>query len=365
MISENQMKSEQLEGLASRIHAKLKAINARKKCFEVLDGGFETTVQDDHGRQGYLRYGVPRSGPLDRHSFQLGNQLLNNPEDAAGLEIQFVGPQLRFFTETAIAITGADNIPKINQKRVPFWQTIGVQPGDVLSFDHAAMGARTYIAFAGGLDVPIVMGSRSTFIRAGIGGFQGRKLLPGDVLRTFTPASPLHLLLDRTLPTASIPHFSNHWQVDVMVGPYEDCLTEADMEQFLAHEWVVSSKSDRIGYRLEGPPFQFATPVSPQADGESSHPSNKIDYGCPLGSILFCGHTPTILLSDCPSLTGYLSAFTVVDESLRNVGQARPGDIITFKQVSHPRLTGFYPHPQPMLTPDSSQILATARYLYD
>jgi biotin-dependent carboxylase-like uncharacterized protein len=303
-------------------------------CFEVLEGGLETTVQDICEREGYLQAGIPRSGPLDRESFQLGNQLLGNDSNAAGIEMQFIGAKLRFHTETGIAITGANNYPQLNQKPIPLWQTVRVQPGDVLSFGYAELGSRTYLTVAGGIDVPLVMGSRSTFVRAQLGGFQGRKLMKGDRLKTLPSRVPLHQLLGRSVATECIPVFSQRWEVEVLFGPHDDWLTQADVDQFLAHDWVVSSHSDRIGYRLEGPAFQFSNNAHHKSPENGSHPSNKIDYGCPIGSVLFCGHTPTILLADCPSLTGYMTPFTVVTSSLRKVGQAKPGDVIHFKPIS-------------------------------
>lgn len=307
-----------------------------QKCLEVIQGGLETTVQDCIGREGFLRVGVPRSGPMDCLSFQLGNELLGNDATAAGLEIQFIGPKLRFFAETRIAITGADNHPQLNQKPLALWQTVRVQPGDILSFGHAAVGARTYITFAGGLDVPLVLGSRSTFIRAQMGGFQGRKLMRGDVLYTFAVPSPPSAWKPQTLAPERIPFFANDWEIEVLAGPHDDWLTHTDVQHFFDQEWRVSSQSDRIGYRLEGDPFDFSENASLKSPDNGGHPSNKVDYGCPIGSILFCGHTPTILLVDCPSLTGYMTPFTVIENSLRQVGQARPGDRIRFKLVTLP-----------------------------
>ncbi|MCG8365051.1 MAG: biotin-dependent carboxyltransferase family protein [Pseudanabaenales cyanobacterium] len=300
---------------------------------EVLAAGLETTVQDYGGRRGYLQLGIPRSGPMDRNSFRLGNQLLSNPESAAGLEIQFIGPTLRFFRETVIAITGADNNPQINQKPIPLWSTTLVQPGDILSFEHAKYGARTYIHFAGGLDVPVVMGSRSTFLRGELGGLEGRKLAAVDRLSTCPHFLPIKDLLGRSLPKRAAPKFSNYWEVEVLIGPHDDWLTAEDIDQFLTVDWQVSAKSDRVGYRLEGPSFQFSTNAHKKAPDNGSHPSNKIDYGCATGAILFCGQTPTILMADSPSLTGYMTPFTVIEASLSKVGQARPGDKLTFKLV--------------------------------
>lgn len=300
---------------------------------EVLEGGLETTVQDYQGREGYLQWGIPQSGPMDRNSFRLGNQLLGNLETAAGLEIQFIGPRLKFCREAIIAITGADNRPQINQKSISLWKPLQVQPGDILSFGYAEKGARSYIHFAGGLDIPTVMGSRSTFLQAKLGGFKGRKIEPGDILSAFPAALPAEQLLSRHLPKTSIPKFSHRWEIDVLLGPHDDWLTSEDIQRFFSTEWRVSSKSNRVGYRLEGPDFQFSYSARHKVPENGEHPSNKIDYGCPLGAILFCGQTPTILMMDGPSLTGYMTPFTVVTSSLWKVGQGRPGDRLTFRLI--------------------------------
>lgn len=306
--------------------------------FEVIDGGLETTVQDDVGRAGYLQLGIPRSGPMDRQSFQLGNQILGNPHTAAGLEIQFVGPKLRFCVDTLIAVTGANNRPKINRNPVPMWRSLLVRPGDILSFGHAKVGARSYLQVAGGLDVPLVMGSRSTFIQAQLGGFQGRKLEQGDRLSalpsTLSDQQLIHRHLSQPdLPRDLIPTFSHCWELDILLGPHDRWLTEADIERVLSADWRISPKSNRVGYRLEGPAFEFSASAHHKAPENGEHPSNKIDYGCPVGAVLFCGQTPTILMADGPSLTGYMTPFTVVTASLWKVGQGRPGDRIIFRIV--------------------------------
>lgn len=300
---------------------------------EVLSGGLETTVQDGVKRIGHMQWGIPPSGPLDPQSLALGNHVLGNDERAAGLEIQLMGPTLRCLTHTLLAITGADNQPQLNQKGVPLWQPIPVNPGDILSFGHAALGARTYITVAGGLDVPIVIGSRSTFLPGNLGGLDGRALKKGDTLYAFQPHLPLDQLRHRRLLPNQIPEFTQQWQIEVTLGPHDDWLTESDLEQCFTERWVVSSKSNRIGYRLEGPTVEFSQKAHINALAHHGHPSNTIDYGCPLGAVLFCGQTPTILLADGPSLTGYVTPFTVVESSLRKVGQARPGDSLQFKRI--------------------------------
>lgn len=300
---------------------------------EVLKAGLETTVQDYPGREGYLQLGIPRSGPMDPKSFQLGNQLLQNPADAAGLEIQFIGPTLRFCRATAIAISGANNRPKLNQQAIPMWTTVAVQAGDILSFGHARSGARTYIHFAEGLDVPVVMGSRSTFTRAELGGVEGRKLQVGDRLSSFLPRNPQQVRPVQQIYPLQRPAFSHRWNIEVLLGPHDDWLSAQDIEKFVKADWRVSSKSDRVGYRLEGPSFDFSYNAHHKSPDNGDHPSNKIDYGCHFGTVLFCGQTPTILMVDSPSLTGYMAPFTVCQASLWKVGQARPGDCFSFNII--------------------------------
>jgi len=302
--------------------------------FKILESGLETSVQDYPGRIGYWAWGVPPSGPMDSFSFRLGNLIVGNEEGAAGLEIQFIGPQIEFLDDTVLAICGADNGPRLNGELIPLWTAVRVETGDVLSFEFAKVGSRSYIAIAGGIDVPPVMGSRATFAKAQIGGYQGRPLKKGDILRTFKPRVPLDKLSGRKLSPDFIPQFSHRWEVEIMLGPHEDWLTPADIEQFLSTQWRVSSKSNRIGYRLEGPEFQFSDKAHRKPPENGSHPSNIMDYGYPIGSVSLCGQTPIILLLDGPSLGGYITPLTVISGSLWKVGQSRPGDLLQFKQVS-------------------------------
>lgn len=302
--------------------------------FKILDGGLETSIQDYPGRVGYWAFGIPPSGPMDSFSFRLGNLIVGNDQGAAGLEIQFISPKIEFLSDMVFAISGADNRPRVNDQLIPLWTAIRVETGDVLSFDFAKLGSRSYLTIAGGIDVPVVMGSKSTFAKAQIGGYQGRPLKKGDVIRTHKSRVPLDELVGRRLQPDVIPQFSNEWEVEVMPGPHDDWLTPSDLEKFLTTRWRVSSKSNRIGYRLEGPEFQFSDKAYHKPPENGSHPSNIMDYGYPLGSVSLCGQTPIILLFDGPSLGGYITPFTVISSSLWKVGQSRPGDLLRFKQLS-------------------------------
>jgi urea carboxylase len=302
--------------------------------FKVLHPGLETSVQDYPGRIGYLALGIPPSGPMDSLSFRLGNLIVGNDEGAAGLEIQFIGPKIEFLGDMVLAISGADNKPRINDHPIPLWTAIRVETGDVLSFDFAKEGSRSYITIAGGIDVPPMMGSKSTFAKAQIGGYQGRPLKKDDVVRINKPVISLDKLVRRQLKSEFIPRFSNQWEVEVMLGPHNDWLTPSDTEQFLTAPWRVSSKSNRIGYRLEGPEFQFSDAARCKPLENGRHPSNVMDYGSPPGSVSLCGQTLIIILLDGPSLEGYISPFVVINSSLWKVGQSRPGDFLRFRLVT-------------------------------
>jgi biotin-dependent carboxylase-like uncharacterized protein len=158
---------------------------------KVVNPGLLTTVQDQ-GRFGMYAIGMPPSGAMDVFSYRVANYLVGNEENAAVLETTYFGPKLEFTDDAVIAITGADAPPKINGKGVATWEGLQIKAGDVLSFDYLRHGARSYLAIAGGIDVPLVLGSRSTYPLTGIGGFKGRKLQVGDILSTNTAPSDVH-----------------------------------------------------------------------------------------------------------------------------------------------------------------------------
>lgn len=297
---------------------------------EILGAGLETAVQDYPGRVGFWDQGIPPSGPMDSLAFRLANLLVGNAPGAAGLEIQFTGPRIRFQAATCIAVTGANMEPKLNGSPLPMWTTVPVRAGDELAMSFARGGARAYLAVAGGIDVPLFLGSRSTFVKANFGGLEGRALKAGDVLLTF-PADGAPI---RKVKPASIPTYGKVYEVEVTLGPHDDWLAPDARDRFLSTEWKVSAKSDRTGYRLEGPEFSFSAKATNKRPENGSFPSNIIDYGYALGGVNLSGQTPIILPLDGPSLGGFINPFTVVRAGLWKVGQARPGDRLVFKAVS-------------------------------
>lgn len=296
----------------------------------VVEPGIETTIQDYPGRVGRWGQGIPPSGPMDARSFRLANALVGNAPDAAGLEAQFVGPTLRLSRDTVFAVTGANMSPTLDGEPVPMWQSVPARAGQTLKLAFARTGARAYVAFAGGIDVPEVLGSRATFHKAGIGGFQGRALRAGDTFALFDAAlaPPMRIHPD------AVPQFGGEHRVEVMAGPHDDWLDATSISRFLEHPWRLSAKSDRTGARLEGPEFTFSSKAYDKPPENGSDPANIVDAGYPLGAVNLAGQTPIVLLQDGPSLGGFINPFTVISAALWQFGQGRPGDIFRFERVS-------------------------------
>lgn len=300
---------------------------------EVLKGGLETTVQDWPGRKGWYKVGFPPCGALDGVALRLGNLLVGNEPGAAGLECQFIGPTLRFSSDTVIALTGADLGATLDGESVPLWRGVAVKAGRVLSLGPARRGARGYIALAGAIDVPPFLGSRSTYKLAGVGGFQGRALAPGDRL----PIGPSSgAVAGRCVREELVPSMAADglWTIEVVAGPNDDWIDDAGQARFFASEWRVSSRSNRVGYRLDGPAWSFAPKAYDKAPENGSEPSNTIDHGYAIGAINLGGQTPIILMNDALTLGGFINPYTVISAAFPKLAQARPGERLRFVAVS-------------------------------
>lgn len=298
---------------------------------DVLSGGTQTTIQDASGRLGYWDVGVPPSGAFDSQSFRLGNRLLDNANDAAGLEITVAGPTLRFSVATQIVLAGADIVADLDGKKLPMWQVIAVAAGQTLTLGNVSnTGARSYLCVRDGIDCPPYLGSRATFTLGQFGGHNGRALLAGDVLHLAAQQAPVAL---RQLPVELTPALSRDWQLRVVYGPHgaPDFFTPADIDTFFATDWEVHYNSSRTGVRLIGPKPQWA-----RADGGEAglHPSNIHDNAYAFGSVDFTGDMPVILGPDGPSLGGFVCPATVISADLWQLGQLRAGDRIRFVPVS-------------------------------
>ena len=248
---------------------------------EVIKPGLATTVQDA-GRPGYYNFGIPLSGALDQYALRVANLLVGNEESAALLEATLLAPELVFRAPAVVAIAGAEATPKINGEARPRNESFPVKADDHLTFDFMKSGARGYIAVAGGIDVPVVLGSRSLYGLGALGGFSGRKLAAGDVL--FIGKPRLGARAGRALPADLTPIYPRSLELRVVTGLYFHRLTEEAAKTFFEDTWAVAPEADRIGYRYrKGRPLSFRERKQPF--GAGSDPSNIVDAGYPYGSI--------------------------------------------------------------------------------
>ncbi|MCW2940530.1 MAG: urea carboxylase [Actinomycetia bacterium] len=296
---------------------------------EVIAPGVQTTVQDLPGRSGLWGVGVPPSGAWDDRSFALANLAVGNAPGAAGLESVLRGPSLRFHHQALVCLTGAVPAALLDGRPVAAGVPTMIPAGATLELGPAKGGLRQYLAVRGGLDVPVVLGSRSTFLLGGFGGLGGRALRAGDLLEvrsaenTGAPAEVAPLL----------PPGTGEWDLRVIPGPHgaPDYLTGEGLEELFAAEWRIDHRSDRTGVRLVGPVPGFA-----RADGGDAglHPSNIHDSAYPVGGVMLSGGTPVIVGPDGPSLGGFVVPAVVVRADRWKLAQARPGELVRLRPVS-------------------------------
>ena len=285
----------------------------------VLNPGLLTTVQD-MGRVGYQQFGVSVSGVMDPRSAAIANILAGNQEGEAVLECTMMGPHLQFDRANTIAITGGDLMPTLDGQPIPAYRAISVQAGQVLRFQAPKTGCRCFIAFTGGLDIPEVMGSRSTYLKAKIGGVEGRKLQKGDVIPFRAPGVPKNLNI-RFISPEFVPR--QVYTLRVVLGPQDDAFTQEGMNTFLRETYTVTPEFDRMGCRLDGPAIQHVSG------------GDIISDGIAFGAIQIPSHgRPIIMLADRQTTGGYTKIATVISADFRLLGQLKAGDKVRFEKVS-------------------------------
>jgi antagonist of KipI len=305
---------------------------------KVLEPGLSTTVQD-LGRVGYQQYGVVVGGVMDKVAARLANALIGNSEEDAVLELTLMGPTLLFQSDTLISICGADLSAKIDEVPVPLWRPIYVKEGSILRFGRPHQGCRAYLALAGGIDVPLVMESRSTYVRGGIGGYHGRAMQKGDVLN-LNPIKSNHIKnLTEVLSkqVESDPFKSVNWTVSAQIkpaykkdpeirfikGPQYDQFTEKSREQFLTEYYQVTSKSDRMGYRLSATALELSDKVELLSEAVTMGTIQVPNDGQPI-----------ILMADRQTIGGYPKIGYVASIDFPVLSQVMPGEKLTFKEIS-------------------------------
>jgi antagonist of KipI len=304
---------------------------------KVLQPGLLTSIQD-LGRYGYQKYGVIVSGAMDAYSLRTANLLVGNEEDEAGLEITLVGPSLLILRDTLLAITGGDLSPALNKQPIPMGKPVYVKEGSVLEFGARRSGCRAYMAVAGGFDIPEVMGSKSTYLRAGIGGFEGRALMKGDEL-SYQPMTEGSARLMRSLQKSagensfaatpwyaergSVPHNSGDITVHVTRGSQAEWFDAASLDCFYSQQYQVTPQSDRMGYRLSGAELQLTEPLE------------MISEGVCLGTIQVPPDgNPIILLADRQTTGGYPSLAQVAAVDIPVIAQMKPGQKLSFQEIT-------------------------------
>ncbi|MCU1600070.1 MAG: Urea carboxylase [Frankiales bacterium] len=296
----------------------------------VVEPGLQTTVQELPGRTGYWDVGVPPSGAWDDLSFALANLAVGNPVGAAGLECVMTGPTLRFGSRALICLAGAIGSALLDGRPVRTGIVLAVPAGTVLTVGPlTGPGMRGYVAVAGGIDVPLVLGSRATFLLGELGGYDGRALAADDELPLGSDENALAPLDVAPL----LPRLTTEWVLSVVPGPHgaPEHLTPGGVEDLFAARWTVDHRADRTGVRLTGPRPGWAR----EDGGEAGlHPSNIHDSAYPVGGIMLSGDTPVIVGPDGPSLGGFVVPCTVISADRWKLAQLRPGDSVRLEPVT-------------------------------
>jgi antagonist of KipI len=289
---------------------------------KVIKPGLLTTVQD-LGRQGYQQYGMVVSGAMDSFALRVGNLLVGNKQGAAGIEITLMGPELEVLEDTAMAICGADLSPILDGVPIPVWKSFRAKKGQILRFGTPQKCVRAYLTVAGGIDVPVVMGSKSTYMKASIGGVEGRALKKGDTLKKEKSTLPLEKLTGRGLLRTDIPAYASNFKAKVVLGPNRDLFSEAGIETFLSETYEITTQADRMGYRLSGPKLRHVDSADILSDaiapGTIQVPSNG---------------EPIILLADRQTTGGYARIAVVISVDIPFIAQMMPGNKLTFEAVT-------------------------------
>lgn len=293
--------------------------------------GLSTTVQDA-GRNGHYDVGIPPSGALDQYSLAAANLLVGNPAGAAALECVYMGPELEFGQDAVVAVAGASMVPKVDGEERPVWESFAVSAGQTLSFGYLTAGARAYVAVSGGVDVPEVLGSRSTYALGALGGFGGRPLAEGDELPVGSGSVSGSSTVGRTVPEGLRPTLAKDVEVRVMMGLYDHRLTDGGRATFLGTTWTLTPTADRIGFRYKGDTLETVDREPPFGAGQD--PSNIVDAPYPIGSIQVPGSVePIILHRDAVSGGGYMMIATVLSGDLDVVAQSAPNTRTRFVAV--------------------------------
>ncbi len=287
--------------------------------FITISPGFFTTIQDE-GRWGYQAYGMPVAGAMDRYACRVANLLAGNAAGAAVIEMTLLGAAFRFDADLLAAIGGADMQATLDGVSIPNWSCFLIKKGQTLRFGYAVSGCRAYLAVRGGIDVPRVLGSRSTYTRAKVGGLQGRALIQDDRLTACQEIE--QAAWPRSLAPQFIPACGQEISLRVLPGPQDTMFTVEGKAALFGTPYTVTDEADRMGYRLDG------------AKITHTGKADIISDALPLGAIQVPAHgMPIIMMADRQTTGGYAKIGTVIGPDLQKLAQAKPGDTVRFEQI--------------------------------
>ena len=306
-------------------------------CIEILNSGLLTTIQDS-GRYGFRKYGVIVSGAMDTFSHRISNLLVGNDDDEATLEVTLVGPKILIKEDSLISICGGNLSPKINNCEVQMWRPIYVKAGSILTFGECLLGTRSYIAFAGSFNINKTMDSKSTYLRAAIGGFCGRALKKGDIINLNKPTfkgmqivNKLHKSISTNgfaitkwfVGSDSLPRYSSSPVIRVIKGGQFESFNEESKANLFNSKFAITPQSDRMGYRLKGHNLSLSNPLE------------MISEAISLGTIQVPPDgNPIILLADRQTTGGYPKIAETISIDIPVLAQLKPGDSVGFCEIS-------------------------------
>lgn len=292
---------------------------------KVLNPGLQTLVNEWIGRVGYMELGISHSGTMDNYASRFANMLVGNDLNAPMLELTAGNFVIEFEEDKIVALTGAEFGVKLAGAPAPMWESFAVKAGDrlqVAGMNPAVYGFRVYLAVSGGVDVPEFMGSKTTSSTGTFGGYEGRAIKKGDVIK-FGP-DPEGAKAGMIINPKYKPTYSDTWEMHAIPGPQgaPDFFTEEGMELFFTATWSVQTIADRTGIRLDGPDLIF----NPERAAAGGHPSNIIDHGYPgPGCVNVSGNTPILFPRECPTSGGFIVALSTNYADQWMMGQMRPG----------------------------------------
>lgn len=297
---------------------------------KMLETGFRVTVQDSIGRRGFAHLGIPVSGAMDSLALRIANVLVGNDENEGGLEFIYKGPKIQFTEDTIFSICGAESDIKLDGIPVNLWTSVYARAGQILEFSFSKSGVYSYMAVKGGIDVPKIMGSKSTYATSlQFGGYKGRFLKAGDEIKVGSKVVE-NDYIEKRLKKEYVPDYSEPTLCELMLGSHWDWLTEKDIETVYSYEFTINRNSSRLGYRLEGPEFEFSEIAHGKPPETGAFPSNIFDTGYYFGGVNLAGQTLVVFTADYPTAGGYIQPFLIPDCCLWKIGQTNLGGKVRF-----------------------------------